>query len=251
MTTIIVKDADFSGGPIRYFEPPIADATVCSFVGDATVGLKNYGTLGDLTQVGSPVQVDGLFKRFLNGTNYLVTPAYRTLNTSIMVVYRGVGVPASNYAVVVSSERDHADGGRRGISLVRNLSSYGLITSTFGTLNGASQSVAITMTQADHAANFAFGKWYPNGPSSSSFIERLTAVAANATTVSVGNATQLPAADEATAGLLRVGSSYRSFGVEACDIAFIMVVPRLISNAERDKVYASLKTRFAHFGVTL
>ncbi|MOA43385.1 hypothetical protein D3C78_1655320 [compost metagenome] len=55
-------------------------------------------------------------------------------------------------------------------------------------------------------------------------------------------------------GNIRIGAMHRTDAgamIGPVDIAFVMIVPRLLSATEKQRVYNSVKRRFASFGIAI
>lgn len=264
MTTIIVKGANYAGGKLQYYEAPIADLTVCSWLGLDNIYNRNFGTLGGTnTVVGSPVKQDELFRRFdLN--NYLITPTYRKPITSMFAVFRDVSpLPVvQDFGFMISSERDamngaNYNGGRRGITFARGYaiggSSYQIVTSIHGDNAGidyaVSSSVVANQNVLTQAATFSESSASGTGGARAKTY-RFTDVAANGTTTDTAVASTLDLADEASYPFL-VGRSYRTAYNKPIDLAFIAIGERLWTAAEKQALYDSVKRRFTALGGTM
>lgn len=259
MTTVIVKGADFSAGELLHYSPPVSGATLCAFVGEdrLSAALKNYGTGADLSvNQGDPkAQGDG-FRRFGPFDSFL-TPAFYTASTTILLVSRSVYPLTDQFGIVISSERDDADGGRRGGGFARINNADYLRMYASGTLSGAptapSANTQIAGITAANSAGFFSGTISPGTVANTINISaaRVTTPAVSRTTTSDPNATLAPAANEASFPFL-VGSHYRAGANFApVDIGFVAVFPRLLSAAEIATMYTSVKKRFASRGITV
>lgn len=265
MTTIIVKNANFAGGKLLHYEPPVSDLLVCSWVGgDDAVCQRNFGTLGDLAMpAGTPVQqADGLFRRF-NANNYFQLPTERKASMTVIAVTRDVAPPAAGavYGQILSSERDSGidghnyNGGRRGFVAARgyNVSAngtYDLRAYNYGDNAGTPFAITPTLVANDATPIASAFTSQPDTTGTSAQVFRLTAVAANSALVKTAIASTLPDPDEA-GYQLRVGKNYRAVAVQDIDIAFLAVAARILTQAERDAMYASIKRRFTAFGITI
>lgn len=252
MTTIIVKDADFSGGKLAHYSPPVAGATLCAFVGDAddSTWLRNFGSGSDLViGAGKPVSVDQAFRRF-GAANHLVSDSPRTAATTMLAVYRSI-LPVNNYSAILSSERDHTDNGRRGCALNRINTSDAPYAAAFGTnaAGTAYQALTSNLNAADSPA-FAVGviEDLNNGVRVQAI--RKTAPEQVGPNLSPGLATMKMTADEYKYPL-KVGHTYRSFTGTEIDIGFVAVYPRVLTTTEIDKIYQSVKRRFTALGVAI
>ncbi|MBF8651480.1 hypothetical protein IRZ81_11800 [Pseudomonas putida] len=259
MTTIIVKDADFSSGDLINYAPPVSGATLCAFVGDTrdAASLKNYGSGQNLSVYqGAPkAQGDG-FRRFGAFDSYK-TDSYYTPEMTMLVVARSVYPLTDQFGIVISSERDNSDGGRRGAGIVRLNNADYLRMYVNGTLNGAptapnTNTQVPGVTQANSAA-FSSGTFAPGTTPNTVVLgaQRHSAPTVARSVVSDANPTLAPASNESSFPLL-VGSHYRPSGNFApVDIGFVAVYPRVLTAEEIQKMYASVKRRFASFGVAI
>lgn len=267
MTTIIVKNANFAGGKLLHYEPPVSDLKVCAWIGgDDAVCLRNFGTLGDLLMPSStPVQqADGLFRRF-NGTAFLTLPLERKTSMTVIAVTRDTSQPPSGaqFAYVLSSERDSGidghnyNGGRRGFSFLRRYNNtvagaYEHAATNFGDSAGAVFSITSQITNPEATPLCVKVESQPSTTGTSTKVYRLTAAAANSSLASSANATTLPDPDEAGYPM-RVGLPYRTNALtpKDLDIAFLAVADRILTQAESDALFASIKRRFTAFGMTI
>lgn len=252
MTTIIVKNADFSGGRLAHYLPPVDGATLCAFVGDQddSASLRNFGSGGDL-QIGAgyPASVDEAFRRFSH-LHYLKSDAFRTESTTLLAVYRSV-TPLTGHGVVIASERDVADGGRRGCALVRNNTTENLYVAAFGTAaNNTVQNLSSNLPAAASPA-FVAGVVEPYAPTGVKLKSyRMTPTVATGPLTSNALANIAPAADEASFPF-RIGNNYRGVVMGEIDIGFVAVYPRALTVEEMEALYQSVKRRFAALGVSL
>lgn len=259
MTSILVKGANFSGGELVGYVPPVSGAKVCAFVGDSreSSALKNYGSGAELkVNNGAPVAQGDGFRRFGPFDSFL-TDAHYTSSCTILAVCRSVYPLTDQFGIVVSSERDDADGGRRGGGLVRINNADYLRAYVSGTSAGAA-AAAHTNTQiagitAANSAGFFAGTFTPGSAANTVAIsaDRYSAPVVGRTAVSDANATFAPAANEASFPFM-IGSHYRvGANFAPVDIGFVAVFPRKLTPAEIAKMYASVKKRFAALGVTI
>jgi hypothetical protein len=255
MTTIIVKNADFSAGRISHYSPPVQGATLCAFVGDAddNTCLRNFGSGADLVvSVGAPASQGAAFRQF-SYQNYLTAGgAYFTPNTTLLMLHRTVGA-ITNWGIGIASERTHADGGRRGVNLNRYNSGQRISAAVMGTSGGAQAQVTANTGATDDASPtpaFVAATFQPAGSGSRVDIYRVSAPAKSASSSNTTNATLVPTADESSYPF-RVGHSYLSSAYGLLDIGFVAAFPRLLSYAEITKMYASVQKRFASLGVTV
>lgn len=253
MTTITVKGANFASGPIAHYSPPVLGSTLCAFVGDADENtyLRNFGSGADLVRVaGKPAQIDPAFRRF-NYLNYLKSDAYRTENTTLLAVYRNP-TPITSFALVISSERDHADGGRRGCGLTRTSGTEGMYMGVFGT-NAVNQNSLVKVDLAPQVGPaFIAGTVFPHtSPGAKVQAFRKTPTEATTGIVSVADADHQPTADEASFPFC-IGHNQRP-GVPLgdIDIGFVAVFPRVLTADEIDVMYQSVKRRFTALGVSI
>lgn len=250
MTTIIVKNADFSGGRIAGYTPPVAGATTMAFVGDSddATSTRNFGSGGAITKVGQPASIDAAFRRFVDTTAFFNTPSIYTPNMTILGVYRTI-TPLTGFGVIASSERNNADGGRRGAGLLRSNTVETVGMNTYGTNAGATYSNGANTT-ADTSPAFVAGQVIPSGSATQSKIWRRTA-AQQAVVGSVSaQPTTVPAADEA-ANPLRIGANYRGIALGSIDLAFVAIFPRALTLTEIDLMYVSVKKRMTALGITI
>lgn len=251
MTTIFVKNADFSGGRLAHYAPPVAGAALCAFVGDSddSVWLRNFGSGADLAiGAGSPSIVDQAFRRF--GTlNFLNSDAYRTPQLTMLAVYRSI-TPVSNYSSILSSEREAGDGGRRGCVLNRNNTTDAAYVGAFGTSSSGASQGSFSNLSAAVGPSFVAGtiENITTGARSQAF--RKTSPSQDGPIINGTLLNQQPAADEASYPL-RVGHSYRSYVLSDIDIGFVAVYPRVLSAAEISQMYSSVRKRFAALGVSI
>lgn len=255
MTTIIVKNANFSGGRIAHYSPPVAGATLCAFVGDQDDGtwLRNFGSGADLNVgLGTPTKVDASFRRF-DPANFIVGPAYRTPATTLIAVYRSVA-PITKHGMLLSSERPSAfDSGQRGITLMRESTGETVRASILGTSAGAPAASAIVTPVAPAGAAFVISTVIPNAPTGmKSSLKRFSAPESSLISGSSTNVTFAPASDEA-AYPFRIGANYLPVqtGLGPIDVGFVAVFPFELTTAEKDAMYHSVQKRFAAFGVTI
>lgn len=246
MTTIITN-SDLSGAPLLMYDPPVAEATVCAFVGDQAAHLRNFGSGANLTMVGVAGSVDAAFRRF-GPAAYINTGVPRTPEMTVIAVYRNTG--GAGYGLVASSERDHADGGRRGISLSRSNVDTSLSFNMFGTnASGAVSTVGKTIPANAAAAVFVAGRYQQLSPGGRVAVTRETTPREVSTYASNTGPTFQVSADEASFPI-RVGTNYRATPGDI-DVGFVMIAPRLLLDAEITAVYESVKRRFSALGVNI
>lgn len=252
MTKIIVKGADFSGGKIASYTPPVAGSSLCAFVGDAdeSTWLRNFGSGKDLViGAGKPYSVDAAFRRF-GASNFLQSDAFRTPAITMLSVYRSI-TPVANYSAILSSERDYTDNGRRGCALNRINTQDSPYAAAFGTNAGGTAYQALTSNlAASTSPAFAVGQLEDQTTGVRVQALRKTAPAQTGPNLSPGLATMKTMADEANYPL-RVGHTYRSFQGTEIDIGFVAVYPRILTEVEIEAVYQSVKRRFAALGVAV
>lgn len=252
MTTIIVKNRDFSAGNFVHYVPPVDGAEVFSFVGgNDNLFVKNFGSLNDLdvgAGAGTPVVVDDVYRRF-NQVNWLVTPATRSTATTILAVHRDVA-PIAAHGILIGNDRQHADGGRRGMVLSRSSTDKSVLGWVNGTSGGTNVGPASTLAIIPGDAAFTAAIVKPTATTGAQLkVAMLSNPQQFKAYVANTEATIAPAADEA-AFPFRVGRHYRAAGGDI-DIGFVAVYPRELTDVELQKIYASVKKRFAAFGVAI
>lgn len=245
MTTILVRNADFSGAPLYGYRPPVDGASLCAFVGDERAYLRNFGSGDDLAiGAGNPQPVDAAFRRFSAG-DYLVSPSYRTEATTLIVVARKVGT--SGFANPMSAERNADDGGRRGIALNLDNANSRMTATVYGTSGGANTTLTSYVT-ADTNPGFYAATYRPDSSSGTrTTAYRLTeAVGTGANSLST-NATMEPTDDEDEFPFV-IGATHRSFSSQEVDIGFVAAYPRVLTTAELALIHASVAKRFEALG---
>jgi hypothetical protein len=260
MTSIIVKGADFSAGQLSNYVPPVAGATLAAFVGDErkSFAMRNFGSGKDLSIYAGDPQYQGKgFRRFGPGQAFL-TDSYYTEQMTFLAVCKSVyPLGSSRYGILIASERDAADGGRRGVGMARIPSSDYWRVNVNGTLSGAAASASTTtsatgITEANSAGflSATVGK----GTAANTValaINRYTDPAKSGSAVSAANATFAPATDEQSSPLL-VGFHYRGgTNYDPLDIGFMAVYPRILTADEIATMYQSVRRRFASLGVSI
>lgn len=255
MTTIIVKGANFAAGRIAHYSPPIEGASLCAFVGDSddATWLRNFGSGSDLTVVkGAPEKIDAAFRRF-NPQNFLTSNVHRPVAGTYMAVYRSI-LPLALHGVLLSSEREAVvDPGRRGVSLLRANAVEAAAMTVFGTSTANVYQTFTNQTPVSPTGPaFVVGTVEPLSPNGvRSSIARLTPdpLTVNATSTT---ASMAATADEAS-WPLRIGTHYRTdqSAIGSIDVGFVAVFPRVLTAAEKDAMYQSVKRRFLALGITI
>lgn len=252
MTTIIVKNANFSGGKIANYTPPVAGASLCAFVGDAdeSTWLRNFGSGANLVVgAGKPASVDAAFRRF-GASNFLQSDTPRTPATTMLAVYRSI-TPVNNYSAIISSERDYTDNGRRGCALHRINTQDAPYAAAFGTNAAGTAYQALTSNlEASTSLAFAVGLIEDQANGVRVQVLRKTAPAQNGPSLSPGLVSMKTMPDEASYPL-RIGHTYRSFQGVEIDIGFVAVYPRILTSAEIESIYQSVARRFTALGITI
>lgn len=254
MTTIIVKNMDFSGGRIAHYTPPVSGASLCAFVGDKTDAdyLRNFGTGSDLEPHGVHASIDAGFRRF-SLINYLQSSFARTENTTILAVCRQV--TAAKNGIVMSSERDIATGGRRGLSLAARGTAEAkpYILAGGSSDTNTTSSLLLTLTEASTAPSFLVGtaKPRPNSAAGTAVSVARLSVPIQSMETSYGNATLAITSDEAGYPM-RVGRGYLELSaIGDVDIGFIAAYDRILTTTEQAQMLQSVRRRFASLGITI
>lgn len=256
---IIVKGTSEAGGALAHYDPPIADLSVCAWLGSPDpVSMRNFGTMGELSVVGAPAVVNSIWRR-VNLTNYYVLPEYLRSTLTMFAIYRDVAplnAASSDNSNIITSERNAGDGGRRGAGLgvVYNATpatNRTLTATAFGTSAGAAASNICGTSFSDAVPMLAFAEFSPNaGGGIQCRIQRYTAAGAYPAAVTSTNTTYGPDTDEASFPL-RVGANYRGTWGKNVDVAVVGTVRRVLSTAEKAALATSLGQRMTAFGVTI
>lgn len=258
MTTIIVKNADFSADRIQHYVPPVEGAVLCAFVGDenADTMLRNFGTAADLQiNTGHPAYQGGGFRRFNSG-NSLLSPVHYTPQQTILVVSRAVyvdGETPKSFSVAISSERN-TETGRAGGGVMRNANADHMAAIYYRDNNpGHTTLIArpfVNQTEAT-SAGFVAATVDFDGDSLRLAIDRITDPVASSSAVMTGDAEYGPQLDEADYPYL-IGVTYRGNPeFSPLDIGFVAVYPRILTAAEIASIHQSVKKRFDSLGVTI
>lgn len=259
MTTFISKDADFSGGRLVDYDCPILDAGVCAWLGGGlSDAVRNFGTGPDLTVVGSPTPIDDLFLR-VSGAAYLQTEQLRTAESTVVVVYRNVDPAANgvNRPSILSNDTGTA-ALRNGLSLYSGpgdgyagAASISHVNQPANTLATLAQTLAVGARNVLAPQFFVAEEARQVSGLSKLTISTLT-IPAETKTLSLGGSSTPPM--DISQGPYRIGASYRNDAaalIGAVDVAFVAIIPRVLSAAEKQTLYNSVKRRFAAYGITI
>ncbi|WBG63406.1 hypothetical protein ELR50_11215 [Pseudomonas citronellolis] len=259
MTTFVIKNADFSGGRLVDYDCPIPDAQVCSWLGGGLDdAVRNFGSGDELVVGGAPMAIDDLWCR-VSAAGFLETGEVMTGNMTFIVVPRLVGSLATgvNRPAIISNESGDALV-KAGYTLwmgtptapeTRNIWSNLVYTAPNGTqyiansgLKNAERDITKPLFVIGEATRHTSG-WLRTTIETYSEPAESQGINAGAFT----GPFEFP-------GNIRIGAMHRadsSAMMAPVDVAFVMVVQRLLTEAEKRKVYNSVRRRFAAFGVTI
>lgn len=265
MTTIIIKNADFSGGRLVGYNCPIADASICSFFGSTLEdSVRNFGTGTELVPVGSPAILDEYSMR-PNISNYLQSAVTQGAAMTIMAVVKpetNTGGNLTDRSLICGTEAIDTGTDRSGFVM-------GLLASgTAGQYLYASQvmyrgvvgsgTTSVSATPPGQITNPTFG-WqflsftFNKRTSDNKFeVQARSHTTGQASFVVVSTETDYTA--PAPARGIRIGTNYRTdVGniTKGADLAHLTVVPRVLTLVEQQMLYNSVKRRLAAFGHTI
>ncbi|MDN6874640.1 hypothetical protein QO209_19545 [Pseudomonas citronellolis] len=259
MTTFVIKNADFSGGRLVDYDCPIPDAQVCSWLGGGLDdAVRNFGTGDELVVGGAPMAIDDLWCR-VSAAGFLETGELLTKDMTFIVVPRLVGElgTSANRPAVISNESGDATVkagytlwmGKPNAPETRNIWSNLLFTADGGTQYVANSG----LKSADRDITkplFLIGE---STRSSSGYLRSTIETYSTPTESQAINAGAFTGPFEFS-GNMRIGAMHRTDSTAMSapvDVAFVMMVQRLLTTAEKQKVYNSVRRRFAAFGVTI
>ncbi len=263
MTTFVSKTANFAGGRLVDYDCPIADASVCVWLGGSLDdAVRNFGTGADLEVAGAPQVIDELWCR-VNGAAFFQTDALRANENTLVAVYRLVGANAqsgANRPTIIGNEAPDGTG-RSGFTLYADgndaanekiIAAAVQHTNENGTLVSTIPSVVVG-TRGRNTPQFGLVSEARLASGLSRVrAELLTAPTAAAQTDQ--NATTAIPPVNLGQPAYRIGASNRTDSsalIGQVDIAFAAIIPRLLTDVEKALVYASVKRRFSAFGITI
>jgi hypothetical protein len=264
MTTIIIKNADYSGGRLVGYTPPIADASLCAFFGGSLQDcVRNFGTGADLTPVGFPTILDEYSAR-LNSANFFNSEITQGAAMTVMCVVKpelNTGGNLTDRAIICGTAGIDAGTDRSGfeVSLLSPGTAGNWLQPT-GTMNrgvvgSGSTSIAAAASGPTGLNPFPFqflSFTFEKRTSDSLFAvqgRNLSSGFASSVVVSTGVTDYTP-----PARTVRVGSYYRTEAgaiTRGPDLAHLTIVPRVLSLSEQTAMYNSVKRRMAAFGITV
>lgn len=263
MTTIIIKNADYSGGRLVGYQCPIADAQICSFFGGTLDdSMRNFGAGAELSVVGAPVVLNEYSIR-PNISNYLQSAVTQGAAMTIMAVVKpetNTGGNLTDRSLICGTEAIDTGTDRSGFAM-------GLLASgTAGQYLYMGPTVYRGVTGSGTASITASA---PGQISNPTFDWQFVSITVNKRTSD--NKTELQARSITTGQVssvvvstetdytfpargIRIGAAYRTdAGVipKGSDMAHLTVVPRVLLLAEQQVLYNSVKRRMAAFGHTI
>jgi hypothetical protein len=252
MVTIINKAADFRQN-FNHYVPPVDGALICAFVGNAdpNIALRNFGTANDMSVIGNmPVTSGGDCFRAFTNVNHMISAAARPAGNCTLMAVFSQPAAATTWCIPMSSERNIAGGGRRGLTLGQNNSGTGRVLFQ---MNGTNTSSGHLIVNSDVfitavPAKVVTGVYTLSGGTSSAQIFDETTPAAGA--VSSNTSTTLQAAANEADFPFLIGANPLGT-VTSGLIGFVGLWPFALSAAQRAAQVASLRRYFAAFGVTV
>lgn len=243
MTTIIVKNADFSGAPLAGYVPPVPGATLAAFVGDPDpdIALRNFGSGADLVLAASmPQDAGGGFRTF-SSTNHMISDAHYASETTLMAVMKG---QPTEWMAALSSERTLSGSNRRGLTL-RMKKAESRVTIAAAGDSGVQRESDLVVPSLT-IPRCAIGTAAPSGTGGTQVqIHDMTLGQSGPVVTGTAPSTR-PTADEASWPFL-IGANYVGTAIQG-DIAFVAVWPFALSSAQRALMYQSVKKRMAALG---
>ncbi|MCY1396596.1 hypothetical protein D9M71_115740 [compost metagenome] len=257
MTTFIIKNADFSGGRLVDYDSPVADAEVCAWLGGSLPdAARNFGTQGELSIRGGPVVMDDLWCR-VSGAGFFETSTHLARDTTFIVVTKSVGdlTTGANRPAIISNEAGDAT-----------------VKAGYTMWMGAPTAPETRYIWSNLVYTDATNKqWIGNsglklgnvkepmfliGETTRNPSDWLRTTIENFTTPVESNGVTAGgyAGPFSFPGNIRIGAMHRTDAgamIGPVDIAFVMIVPRLLSATEKQRVYNSVKRRFASFGIAI
>lgn len=250
MTTIIVKGADYSAGPIVGYVPPVPGALLASWVGDTDpeVALRNFGSEADLT-LAAAMPIPGVTPGFrrVSSVNYLQTDIIRTESMTFVAV--GIATSGGDWKLMISGERDAVSPGtgRRSLTLRMQGSTNNRTMVASGT---SSTNDTLSSIDVRAAPRCLIGTAEPgSGAGASVWLHDMTENQSGTKTNST-QATTLP--DEHDVHYpFRIGANYVDTS-SSCELAFVGIWPFVMSDTQRTLIYNSVKKRLdTRYGVTI
>jgi hypothetical protein len=263
MTTIIIKNADFSGGRLVGYKPPIADAQICSFFGGSLDdSVRNFGTGAELVPVGTPTIVDDFFIR-PNITNYLQSAVTQGAAMTVMAVVKpetNTGGNLTDRSLICGTEAIDTGTDRSGFAMgllaSGTVGQYLYMSPTVYRGVTGSGTASITTSAPGQISNPTFDWQFVSITVNKRTSDNKTELQARSITTGQVSSVVVSTETDYTfpARTIRIGANYRTDAgaiPKGSDMAHLTVVPRVLTLVEQTVLYESVKRRMTAFGHTI
>lgn len=252
MTTIYIKNRDFSGGKLANYTMPVEGATLSAWVGDddPDFAFRNLASGADLTYTSAPTKSEDFWRDFsISAGKFLTSDVARVAgNMTLMAVMKKV-VGVSTNGPALSTEQ--AVGvGRRGFTLYQPADLY-KVAIQCSRYDLADTRIYASTDNASASAKCVFGTYTEDGTKNEVISYNMTESTVSTPNNSTNAAYQYDSATEAGVNF-RIGGNYLVGASTAVNqIAYVAVWPRALTPTERATAYASVKRRATSFGVMI